>query len=296
MQIRAARVCSPVLEKNPPVRRVGLVSKELNRKEPAQTPVPGKPAISKPMYGTTVGRGGMVSKISVTLPGDKSQAKKELAPVVLNLRQVATRLKIPVNEVKDMLRAGTLRGNLSGVPQPELEAYIRVHRPHLLKVVAEEIDTNFEEKHLPTFRALRRGLVYRLDVWTRAVIGLFVLRKRPTLVITLPPPPPPPEPAGPPDSKAVLEALLASDVRRLKLLMEEHLELVLEALDQERNGCLHLAVMAGGYERTFLLVNAGAELNARNANGLTPLGLVTQSKKGGWKQVATLLEERGAVL
>lgn len=274
------------------MRRVGLVSKELNRKEPAASPIPGKPAITKPMFGTAMGRGGMVSKISVTLPGDKKQIA---APVLLNLRQVATRLKIPVNEVKDMLRAGTLRGNLSGVPQPELEAYIRVHRPHLLRAAEDESSRGFEDKHLPTFQALRRGLVYRLDLWTRAVMGLFVQRKKPALVITLPAPAPPPA-AGPPDAKFVLEALLASDVKRLKGLMEEHLELVLEACDQEQNGCLHLAVMAGGYERTFLLVNAGAELNGRNANGLTPLGLVTQSKKGGWKQVATLLEERGAIL
>lgn len=278
------------------MRRVGLVSKDLGRKDPGAT-ASGKPAKPmKPMYGTSVaGRGGMVSKISVTLPDPK--AKKEQAAVnLLSLRQVANRLKIHVNEVKDLLRVGTLRGNLSGVPQAELETYIRLHRPYLLRVIEEESESGFEEKHLPTFRALRRGLVYRLDLWTRAVLGLFVVRKKPMLVVTLPPAPPPPEPAGPPDSLAVLEALRASDVKRLKLLMEEHLQLVLQACDAEQNGCLHLAVMAGGYERTFLLVNAGAELNARNAQGVTPLGLVTQSKKGGWKQVATLLEERGAVL
>ncbi len=294
MQIGARRVCSPALEKSPLVRRVGLVSKELSRKEPV-APAPGKPVISKPMYGTTMGRGGMVSKISVTLPGDKGK-REPAAVVMLTLRQVATRLKVPVNEVKDLLRLGTLRGNLSGVPQPELEAYIRVHKPHLLRVVEEEVERGWEETHMPTFRALRRGLVYRFDLWTKAVMGFFVSRKKPVLVITLPAPAPPPAPAGPADTKSVLEALQASDVKRLKALMEEDLELVLAASDHEQNGCLHLAVMAGGYERTFLLVNAGAELNGRNANGLTPLGLVTQSKKGGWKQVATLLEERGAVL
>lgn len=279
------------------MRRVGLVSKDLGRKDSA-APASGKPAKPmKPMYGTSVaGRGGMVSKISVTLPDPK--AKKEQAAVnLLSLRQVANRLKIHVNEVKDLLRVGTLRGNLSGVPQAELEAYIRVHRPYLLRTVEQQSeDSGFEEKHLPTFRALRRGLVYRLDIWTRAVLGLFVIRKKPVLVVTLPPAPPPPAPIGPPDPTAVLEALRASDVKRLKALMEEHLQLVLQACDAEQNGCLHLAVMAGGYERTFLLVNAGAELNARNAQGITPLGLVTRSKKGGWKQVATLLEERGAVL
>lgn len=289
------------------MKRVGLVSKELSRKEPAAPAsgkAPMKPAM-KPMMGgaaATSGRGGMVSKISVTLPGEKAK-KEQVAVVTLSLRQVATRLKIPVNEVKDMLRAGALRGNLNGVPQAELEAYIRVHKPHLLRVEEAQTRPGFEEKHFPTLRALRRGLVYRFDIWTRAVLGLFIPRKKPALVVTLgqprpaaPPPPPILEAEGPPDAKVILEALLASDVKRLKVLMEEHLSLVLQASDGEQNGCLHLAVMAGGYERTFLLVQAGAELNGRNANGLTPLGLVTQHKKGGWKQVATLLQERGAIL
>lgn len=289
MQSRATRVCSAALEERPAVRRVGLVSKELKPRKEASAPVAQKPV--KPLLGqSATARSGMVSKLTVTLPDAKTK-KEQVVVATLTLRQVATRLRIPVNDVKDMLRQGVLRGGLSGVPVPELENYIRIHRPHLLRVV--ETPT-VEETHFPTFRKLRRGLMWRIDLWSRAVLGFLTPRKRPVLTVTLPTPAPP-EPEGPPDEAAILQALQATDVKRLKALLDEHGDLVLRTTDAEQNTSLHLAVMAGGYERTYLLVNAGAELNARNANGTTPLGLVLQARRGGWRQVASLLQERGAI-
>lgn len=288
VQCRALRVCSAALEERPAVRRVGLVSKELSRKE-ASAPAAKKP--SKPLLGQSApARTGMVSKLTVTLPDAKTK-KEQVVVATLTLRQVATRLRVPVNDVKDMLRQGVLRGGLSGVPVPELENYIRIHRPHLLRVAES---STVEETHFPTFLKLRRGLMWRLDLWSKAVMVLLLPRKKPVLTVTLPPAPAP-EPEGPPDQAAILQALQATDVKRLKAMLEEHVELVLQTTDAEQNTSLHLAVMAGGYERTYLLVNAGAELNARNASGATPLGLVLQGRRGGWRQVATLLQERGGV-
>lgn len=62
-------------------------------------------------------------------------------------------------------------------------------------------------------------------------------------------------------------------------------------LTPEGDSCLHLAALRGDYHAVEILLDAGAQVNARGDMGNTPLHLAA---KGGHREVFALLLKHGA--
>ncbi|MEW6280363.1 MAG: ankyrin repeat domain-containing protein [Candidatus Eremiobacterota bacterium] len=216
---------------------------------------------------------------------------------LMSLREVATHLKVSLNEVKGWLRDGLLKGSLAGVRPADLTAFCQAHRPDL-------IQRQRPMTPKPSAKPVAGRVAFALTnpvawTWVRKVTdwGRGLARRLAPRPAPEPPPPPPievvAEESPPPTTAEVVAAVNARDPARLRNLLEDYREQVLTAVDERQNTALHLAVLAGGYERPYLLLAAGAEVNARNQDGVTPLTLALGSRRGGWKAVADLLRERG---
>src|SRR6516162_2102744 len=96
-------------------------------------------------------------------------------------------------------------------------------------------------------------------------------------------------------SKEVIKAAKAGDTERLKALLATDSSL-LEARDKDQSTPLHCAAWKGHCEIVKLLLEAGADANARNENdhwGTTPLHAAAHANQPA---IAELLIEHGADL
>jgi|SRR5215471_5098375 len=99
----------------------------------------------------------------------------------------------------------------------------------------------------------------------------------------------------PDPKKEIIKAAKKGSVESVKALLAGHPGL-LDARDKDGSTPLHCAVWKGHPEMVEALINAGADVNARNENdhwGTTPLHAAAHANQAG---IAQLLIDRGADL
>jgi ankyrin repeat protein len=92
------------------------------------------------------------------------------------------------------------------------------------------------------------------------------------------------------EDQAIIKAIYKNDVEGVKTLLKQD-KTVVGVRDANFNTPLHVAAENGAFEICMLLLESGADVNAKNMVGATPLCLVM---KKGWVNVATLLLDHHA--
>lgn len=97
--------------------------------------------------------------------------------------------------------------------------------------------------------------------------------------------------------QGIHEAALSGDIATIKALLKENPNLVFDI--QGGATALHAAASAGNKDVAGLLLNNGADVNARNQSGMTPLSVAEISamlffeKKGRYDAIIDLLKQHG---
>ena len=96
---------------------------------------------------------------------------------------------------------------------------------------------------------------------------------------------------------AVLECVMSNDIKNLKRLIAEGQDIKTPLPGHSRSWTfLHLAALQGHAGAAELLIQNGADVNAKSKDGVTPLGVAQASlwRGSNWSNVVELLRQHGA--